>query len=346
MGARWYYPKVGEFLSSDPAAGSANPRMPNTGLRWVYAQESPIDQSDPTGRCITDSCYAAADADHISTTSMADAVQYKQQVFLDTHDESRRPLATRSGQAQPKVQPHQQWACGRFGCIKEGPSTGPSAADVMQFVKDVGIGFGKAALATIESTPPIGPILGVGTFLFDPNNPDRKELSIFWNDGKPSWDSYQRATDYRLGVDQDAIVSTVKNYERHPGQLVGTLLFIVATGAVLHSVANPGVDAATATAVQTTTKGPDFVVAPNGTTVIVPTGATGPYPALTGKGFRYLGGSGGNGLSSRVANVRIMDPTSRYPDGYVNYTNANDQSVNPYTGQTISKGDPWWHGSL
>ena len=36
-------------------------------------------------------------------------------------------------------------------------------------------------------------------------------------------------------------------------------------------------------------------------------------------------------------------PSPGYPNGYVNYSNAAGQSVNPYTGKTIGKADPWWH---
>lgn len=49
MGARWYYPKVGRFLSSDPAAGTANPRTPMAGLRWLYGIDNPLRYGDPTG---------------------------------------------------------------------------------------------------------------------------------------------------------------------------------------------------------------------------------------------------------------------------------------------------------
>ena len=49
MGMRWYYPKVGRFLSSDPAAGSANPRTPVEGQRWLYVANNPLGNIDPSG---------------------------------------------------------------------------------------------------------------------------------------------------------------------------------------------------------------------------------------------------------------------------------------------------------
>jgi hypothetical protein len=88
--------------------------------------------------------------------------------------------------------------------------------------------------------------------------------------------------------------------------------------------------------------GIDFIVHPNGDTVIVPEGASGPFPAESGKGFQFIDGSGGHGLDPRTTDVRIMDPTPRYPNGYASYSNAG-QTVDPYTGRTISPSDPWWH---
>jgi hypothetical protein len=97
---------------------------------------------------------------------------------------------------------------------------------------------------------------------------------------------------------------------------------------------------------------PDFIGTENGDLIPVPSGATGPIPADNGAGFQYTGGSGGNGLDPRVTNVRVMDPTlpkppsPGYPNGYVSYSNAVGQTVNPYTGQTVSRSDPWWHIEL
>ena len=94
---------------------------------------------------------------------------------------------------------------------------------------------------------------------------------------------------------------------------------------------------------ETVVTSPDFVVSPNGDVVPVPNGATGPTPAENSAGFRYTGGSGGNGLNPRVSDVRIMNPTSKYPNGYISYSNASNQAVNPFTGQTVPRSSPWWH---
>jgi hypothetical protein len=93
--------------------------------------------------------------------------------------------------------------------------------------------------------------------------------------------------------------------------------------------------------------GPDFIVHPNGEIVAVPTGATGPTPVASGKGMQFTGGSGGHGLDARVTDVRVMDPVTGgkypHPNGYVSYSNGAGQTVDPTTGQTISRSDPNWH---
>jgi len=49
MGVRWYDPRQGRFVSSDPAAGSAALTSPLQRERWLYAIDSPLVYSDPTG---------------------------------------------------------------------------------------------------------------------------------------------------------------------------------------------------------------------------------------------------------------------------------------------------------
>lgn len=104
-----------------------------------------------------------------------------------------------------------------------------------------------------------------------------------------------------------------------------------------------GADAADAGA----SRGPSFIANSNGEVIRVPEGATGPEPAESRRGFQFTGGSGGAPLDSRVAGVRVMDPGYSgkyfYPNGYVSYFNEAGQTVNPFTGQTIARSDPFWH---
>ncbi|HEX2294067.1 MAG TPA: Ig-like domain-containing protein [Actinomycetota bacterium] len=92
---------------------------------------------------------------------------------------------------------------------------------------------------------------------------------------------------------------------------------------------------------------PSFVAHPSGDLVIVPKGARGPFRVESGRGFQYSGGRGGLGLDDSASSVRIMDPVLGgkypYPTGYVSYSNRLGQTINPFTGQTLSRGDPLWH---
>lgn len=100
-------------------------------------------------------------------------------------------------------------------------------------------------------------------------------------------------------------------------------------------------------AAQTGGRAPNFIVSEGGTAYPVPEGATGPFPAESGKGFQFTGGSGGNGLSPSATDFRFMDPVTtgkyQYPGGYGSYGNAAGQTINPLTGQTIAPSNPWWH---
>lgn len=97
-------------------------------------------------------------------------------------------------------------------------------------------------------------------------------------------------------------------------------------------------------------RGPSFIARSNGEVIRVPEGATGPTPTDNGLGFQFRGGSGGDPLDPRVTGVRVMDPVTSgkylYPNGYVSYENGVGQTVNPFTGQTISPSDPFWHWAL
>jgi len=88
------------------------------------------------------------------------------------------------------------------------------------------------------------------------------------------------------------------------------------------------------------------VVGPKGETLRLPLGAPG-TPVGTGKGFVYDIPRKTPGLDPRVTHVRVMDPVTsgphKYPNGYVVYMNKAGQSVNPLTGRTVGKADPYNH---
>ena len=92
-------------------------------------------------------------------------------------------------------------------------------------------------------------------------------------------------------------------------------------------------------------KAPGFVVSLGEDVIPVPKGAT-PTPVINDAdkvtGLGYTGGSGGNGLSPDGTGVRIMNPTSEYPNGYVTYMRGQ-QGANPSTGKPISDSDPMRH---
>lgn len=88
------------------------------------------------------------------------------------------------------------------------------------------------------------------------------------------------------------------------------------------------------------------VTGPAGEVLPLPKGAAG-TPVATGKGWAYDIPAGTKGLDPRAVQVRVMDPVTtgkyQYPNGYVVYMNKAGQSVNPLTGQTVSKADPYNH---
>ncbi|MBI3649416.1 MAG: Hint domain-containing protein [Acidobacteria bacterium] len=167
----------------------------------------------------------------------------------------------------------------------------------------------------------------------------------FWVEGKGWVAAGELGIGSRLVTKEGKIVC-VKSIKRHDGLFKVYNLevenahtyFVGKSGVLVHNQYGPN--------------GPSFLGQANGPAIPIPQGAT-EIPIVTpgGKvtGFGYTGGNGGNGLSPRVSDVRVMDPTlprgpsPGYPNGYVNYMNPNGQAVNPYTGKTISKSDPMWH---
>lgn len=125
----------------------------------------------------------------------------------------------------------------------------------------------------------------------------------------------------------------------------------VENGADTAAALNRAEEAASATA--DASRVPDFLVSPGGDVIPVPKASTGPTQVVNAPGrttgTAFTGGSGGNGLDSRVSDVRVMNPTPPkgaspgYPNGYVTYQNKAGQGVNPQTGRTVPNSDPSRH---
>lgn len=81
----------------------------------------------------------------------------------------------------------------------------------------------------------------------------------------------------------------------------------------------------------------------------VPAGAAG-KPTVTGKGLVYEIPSGTPELSPNVSSIRVMDPmvTGKYtyPNGYAVYMNKSGQTIDPFSGQTVSNSHPFAHIAL
>ncbi len=84
-----------------------------------------------------------------------------------------------------------------------------------------------------------------------------------------------------------------------------------------------------------------FIGQVEGPAIAVPAGAAGPMAVRSGKGIMWVGGS--MGANGQVWGVRVMNPTTLNPTGYVSYFNNGMQAVDYVTGQTLAKSDLFWH---
>ena len=119
MGARWYYPQVGRFLSSDPAAGTADPRTPMDRTRWLYALDNPLGHVDPTGLNVWDTC-----AHHVCDDPSKAANYGDDQWVCDAACQAAIDGAARARATPPPPKPSR--VCGRGGCYNAPSSTGHS----------------------------------------------------------------------------------------------------------------------------------------------------------------------------------------------------------------------------
>lgn len=84
---------------------------------------------------------------------------------------------------------------------------------------------------------------------------------------------------------------------------------------------------------------PTYVVSQSGMCMAVPAGSAlvpNINPAGNITGAVFTGGTGGGvGLSPQVTQLRLMDATGRYSNGYATYMNAQRQGVDPFSGNTL-----------
>ncbi len=79
MGVRWYDPRQGRFVTTDPAALSADRKTPLDRQLWLYALDSPLDYADITGlsSCAWwDAVCKAKEAFNAATNALSNAVTY------------------------------------------------------------------------------------------------------------------------------------------------------------------------------------------------------------------------------------------------------------------------------
>jgi RHS repeat-associated protein len=141
MGVRWYYVKVGRFLSSDPGAGTSDPRTPLAGFRWDYALNNPIDNSDPTGYCteynaqgLENACWRGSAASDQRNTS----ILQEQQAAHDVCDRTCQAIYARAAALKAAAARKPQWVCeakARGVCRLDPQSSSDPIADFTTWVK-------------------------------------------------------------------------------------------------------------------------------------------------------------------------------------------------------------------
>lgn len=89
---------------------------------------------------------------------------------------------------------------------------------------------------------------------------------------------------------------------------------------------------------------PANVIGPNGVNLPgVPPGLLSDTAANSGQGWIYPVTPNQPGIDPRVVSIRVMEPTSQYPNGYLNYLNIDGQEVDPFTGRTVPPTNPYAH---
>ncbi|MEP7378472.1 MAG: RHS repeat-associated core domain-containing protein [Chloroflexota bacterium] len=327
---RSYDPNLAAFTSLDSVAGGA--QNPLTLNRFLYALASPATLVDPNGHYTIDIGDANAIQAAIAQNKNRFAIDaYKARQAAKKAAESKRVAAAASAvsRAVAAAREEQFWAQALGNFAGMGSERGAFAYN-----------YGATALQRIRS----GRFsLGQAEALHDIVETWNLQAAAFHDDsGRP------RLVRYDDLFSGDQLLSMTQHSN---GDLYLAFAAIMITGAgsnfnnggssQLGAIGELHLGPVPRKAPALTEDGPDFVAHPNGSIAVIPTGAKGPS-ATRGRGFQFEGGQGGNGLSNEVTGVRFMDPTDRYPSGYVVYMKRT-QGVDPYTGAPIANDHLWRH---
>lgn len=308
LGARFYDPSTGAFISHDPVTNAADPLSLNN---YAYADSNPLTNLDPDGT-----------------------------MFRDPNDNGG---SSRDEQSQPTH-------IGVPGGAGQGASGDSYLANASRNSGD-SIADWKVNTAYAGYLAEVRQWRAEQAALRAQQNSGGGWLSGAWG-----WVSSHKAA---IGYGALTVGLTAVNAVQFGADPLTDSAEALAAGATVEAIeggaeAGEAITVAGEGAAETAgdvgggaARSPSFIVKPNGETVIVPEGAEGPFPVESGKGFMFRGGSGGHGLSDSASDVRIMDPVTggKYPkpNGYASYLNRGGQTINPFTGQTVGKADPWWH---
>jgi RHS repeat-associated protein len=196
-------------------------------------------------------------------------------------------------------------------------------------IKGYGRGFGNGLVNTV--TDPVGFVVGIGQTYYSGTVSAYELTRDTISDPSGTYNSI--TTGLTLQYNQFETLSP-----EDQGNVVGNFTGQVEGGIVLGVAAGAGVKATVNSLKAPKLGSPDFIVDRGGQVFPVPKGAKGPVDVVnsSGKttGKALVGGSGGT--NGQVSTMRLMDGTTRYPNGYIKYTNDLKQGVNPSTGKTVS----------
>jgi RHS repeat-associated protein len=327
VGARYYEARIGRFVSVDPVFDTSAPQQWGA---YSYGDNNPVAYWDPSGLWSIKSAWNSAKKKASSAWKATTRFVNKYQAEI---------VGGVVGGVVTGACLAASWGVGSVGCAALGGAAAGAATNLWKSKVQKTQKFSWASLARDVG---VGAVVGGATAGLQ---------------GIASA-ALRRGASAVAAAAQRGAGAAVSGARAAASEVRGRVAAAAATGADRGSISigSAGRERAAIAAADSTTapavgggspRAPGFVVHPNGEAVIVPEGASGPFPTRNGRGVQFTGGAGGRGLESSVSSVRIMDPVTTgqypYPNGYVSYANSRGQAVNPFNGETVGKASPWWH---